>query len=87
LPLHCPGAHVPVQAPPTQVWFEQAIGAFQVPLALQVWTPLPEHCVEPGEQATHALLRQVGVGPEQVDCVCQLPVSSHDWIADPRHCV
>jgi hypothetical protein len=76
-----------VQAPPTHVWSVHAIGASQVPLALQVWTPFPEHCVEPGEHATHALSRQVGVKPEHVDCVCQLPVASQDWIAEPRQCV
>jgi hypothetical protein len=48
---------------------------------------LPEHCVEPGEHSTQELLVQVGVAPEHVDCVCQLPVESQDWIAEPRHCV
>jgi hypothetical protein len=45
-----PGAHTPVQTPLTQVWLEQATAVPQVPLAAQVWTPLPEHCVVPGTQ-------------------------------------
>jgi hypothetical protein len=78
---------MPVQTPPMHVRFVNAAGAPQAPVASHVWTPLPLHWVEPGEHATQALLRQAGVGPEHVDCVCQLPVGSHAWIAAPRHCV
>jgi hypothetical protein len=31
-----------------QAWFVQAAAVFQVPAALHVCTPLPEHCVAPG---------------------------------------
>lgn len=49
---HCawPGAHTPVHAPLTHVWFEQATAVPQAPPE-HVWTPLPEHVVWPGAQA------------------------------------
>jgi hypothetical protein len=54
-PLHCvwPGAHEPEQAPLTQVELVQVTELPHVPLALQVWTPLPddEHCVVVGTQS------------------------------------
>jgi hypothetical protein len=37
-----------VQAPLTHVWLLHAETLLQVPLAVQVCTPLPEHCVWPG---------------------------------------
>jgi hypothetical protein len=45
-----PGGQTPVQAPATQAWFEHAVGSLQVPIAVQVSTPLPEHWVAPGLQ-------------------------------------
>ena len=48
---------------------------------------MPEHWVDPGEHSTQELLTHVGVAPEHVDCVSQLPLASQDWIAEPRHCV
>jgi hypothetical protein len=39
-----PGAQTPVQAPLTHVWLLHATAVPQVPLAVQVCTPLPEHC-------------------------------------------
>jgi hypothetical protein len=56
-------------------------------LEAQVSTLFPRHCFEPGEHVTQVLFRQLGVSPEQVDCVCQLPMASQDWMAEPRHCV
>jgi hypothetical protein len=41
----CPGAHTPVHAPLTHVWFVHAAAPLQVPLTVQVWTPLPEQVV------------------------------------------
>jgi hypothetical protein len=45
LPEHCraPDTQTPVHAPLTHVEFEQATAVPQAPLALHVWTPLPEH--------------------------------------------
>ena len=79
-PEHCvwPGAQTPVHTPLMHVSFVHAAGAPQLPLPLQVCTPFPRHCVAPGEQATHALFKHAGVDPEQVVCVCQVPVAVHD---------
>jgi hypothetical protein len=43
--LVCPGAHTPLHTPLTQVVLVQATGDPQVPLDVQVSTPLPEHVV------------------------------------------
>jgi hypothetical protein len=64
--------------PPLHVWFTQATGAPQVPLALHVSTPLPTQATAPGVHCTHVLLKQTGVEPEQVLAVCQLPFTSQD---------
>ena len=61
------------------VWLAHATAEPQVPLAPQVWAPLPEHWVEPGVHAMHALFQHAGDAPEQVACVCQLPVASQVW--------
>ena len=65
---HCvsPGPHDPVQAPPTQVKWVHARGLPHDPASLQVSTPLPEHVVVVGEQATHMLFKHAGVAPVQV---------------------
>ena len=42
------GEHAPWQDPVMQVCPVQAAAEPQVPLAWQVWMPLPEHCVAPG---------------------------------------
>ena len=42
---HVPASHIPVP---------QSTGVPQVPSSPHVWTPLPEHCVLPGEQSVHA---------------------------------
>lgn len=76
LPEHCddPGEQFPVHAPPEHVALPQSIGAPQVPVELQVSTPLlllPPHCVAPGAQEpvheppTHAVFEHV-VGLPQV---------------------
>jgi hypothetical protein len=60
----CPGAHVPVHAPPTQVWLEHAAGELHDPSAWQDSTPLLAQLVCPGAQTpaqaplTHVLLVQ-----------------------------
>jgi hypothetical protein len=48
-----PGAHDPVQAPPTQVWSTQSTGLPHWPHASHVCTPLPLalHCRAPGVHA------------------------------------
>jgi hypothetical protein len=82
LPEHCddPGEQVPVHTPPEQVAAPQSIGAPQVPVELQVSTPLllvPPHCVEPGahepvhEPPTHAVATHV-VGVPQVPVELQV---------------
>jgi hypothetical protein len=38
----CPGAQTPVHAPLTHVWLLHAVAVLQVPLEVQVSTPLPE---------------------------------------------
>jgi hypothetical protein len=48
--LVCPGAHVPVHAPPVHVWFVQATGCPHWPFVPHVCTPLPEHCTWFGVQ-------------------------------------
>ena len=37
-----------------------------------------------GVHCTQALLRQTDVAPEHVVVVCQVPVLSQVWMADPR---
>ena len=39
----CPGAHRPVQTPPTHVWFEHAVAPPYVPFDWHVCTLLPAH--------------------------------------------
>jgi hypothetical protein len=78
----CVGAHVPMHMPFMHVWLTHATGAPHAPVMSHVSTPLlaPEHCTEPGEQATHVvvLFRHTGVMPEHTVCNCQLPFMSHD---------
>lgn len=89
LPWHSvwAGAQTPVQTPPTQVWFTQATAAPHVPAALQVWTPLFEHCVAPGAHWVHAPFQHTGVAPEHVVWFCQWPVPSQVCVMLPEHCV
>ncbi len=61
-----------------QVWLVHAAGAPHDPAALHVSVLLPEHCFVPGEHATQVLFRQAGVVPEQVACVCHVPLVLHD---------
>ena len=53
-----------------------AAAALHCPLALHVWTPLPEHCFAPGVHAAHAPPTQTGVPPPQAAAAPQLPVAS-----------
>lgn len=74
-----PGAHTPWHdaplAPSTHAWLPQSTGLPQEP-ALQVWTPLPEHCEVPGAQTPwHSAPMHVPV--VQGTAAPQLPVASH----------
>jgi hypothetical protein len=42
------GAHMPVHAPPTHVWFVHADCVTQLPVGPHVCGLLPEHCICPG---------------------------------------
>jgi hypothetical protein len=73
----CPGAHTPVHAPLTHVWFVHAVPFTQAPLVLHVWgCVVVEHCVAPGAQLpvhdplTHAWF-------EQAVASCQVPAELH----------
>ena len=55
------------------------------PVALQVCTPLPEHWVWPGLQATHPPSRQAGVPPAQATDAPQVPVEPHVSTPLPAH--
>jgi hypothetical protein len=81
-----PGAHVPVQTPPTHVWFTQATGAPHTPLSVQVCTPLFEHWIAPGAQTVHAPFQHTGVDPAHVVWLCQLPAALQIWVTLPEHC-
>lgn len=63
----------------------QLLGLPQVPPALQVSTPFPEHCVAPCVQAAHAPLVQASGHAEPL--LCQVPVLSHVCGCRPLHCV
>jgi hypothetical protein len=64
----------------------QAVAALQVPLAVHVSTPLPEHVVWPGEHcpvqapAMHVWLLQATA---ELHC----PAALHVWTPLPEHCV
>jgi hypothetical protein len=89
-PLHCvwPGPQLPEHIPLTHVELVQVVELPQVPVAVHVWTPLPdvEHWVAPGVHepwhapATHAWLTQATVAP-------QLPVASQACTPLPAHLV
>ncbi len=74
-----------MHAPLTHVWLLHAMAAAHWPLALQVCTPLPEHWVCPGLQATQEPLRQAGVPPPQATEAPQLPVELHVSTPLPAH--
>jgi hypothetical protein len=61
-----------VHAPETQVWFVQADAVPHVPLARQVCTPLPLHCLLPG---THTPVHAPDTQAEltQAEAVPQVP--------------
>jgi hypothetical protein len=62
--------HVQDATPPlvVHVWCAaQATAVSHWPAAEHVWTPLPEHCVEPGVHATHAPFKHTGVSPTHDD--------------------
>ena len=81
-----PGAHDPVQAPPTHVWLVHATGEPHCPPLSHVSTPLPEHCFCPGEHgplhtpATHVPLEHVVAAPH-------CPQPPHVCTCVPEHCV
>jgi hypothetical protein len=68
--------HTPVQEPVTHAELTQATAEPHCPDALQVCTPLPEHCMAPGEHTpVHEPLAHAWF--EQVVPFCQVPVASH----------
>ena len=76
------------------VWLTQATGVSHVPLDEHVWVaPVPEHCVDPGEQDpvhdADAPPSAPGVHVELVHgtAVPQLPEESHVSTPLPEHCV
>lgn len=85
LQLVSPGEQTPLHTPATHVWFRHGTGLPQVPVRVQVSTPLPTHWVDEGVHATQVLDRHAGVAPEHAVVVCQVPVLSHVWMALPRH--
>jgi hypothetical protein len=76
-----------VQAPPTQVWFEQAVPEVQVPDVLHVcgWL-LPEQLTSPGPHVPeHAPPRQVWW--LHATAVPHVPFDAHVCTPLPEHCV
>jgi hypothetical protein len=75
-----------VQAPAAHAWLAHATAVPQAPLALQVSTPLPEHCTWPGAQtpvqapAAHAWLAHATAVP-------QAPLALQVSTPLPEHCV
>jgi hypothetical protein len=76
-----------VQAPPAQVWFTQVTGAPQLPVALQVSTPLSAHWSAPGAHCVQAPFQHAGVAPEHIVWSCQWPVASQVCTWFIEHCV
>jgi hypothetical protein len=77
---HCvaPGEQTPVHAPFTHAWALQVVAEPHWPDELHTSIALlPEHCVVPGEHATHAPLRHTGSLPEQ-------PTALPYWPFDPQ---
>ena len=66
--------------------YVHATGLLHAPPELQVWTPLPEHCVAPGVHAPvhvpplHALAQGAPL-------LCQAPVQSQVCGCWPLHCM
>jgi hypothetical protein len=75
------------QAPPAQVVVvEHAKAVPHAPLALQVWTASPEHCVFPGVQ-TPVQLPLTHAWFEQAVVFCHVPVPSQVCGCWPLHCL
>jgi hypothetical protein len=75
-----------VHAPLTHVWLLHADTVPQVPLDVQVCTPLPEHCVWP---ATHTPVQAplTHVWLLHATAVPQVPLDWHVCTPLPEHCV
>jgi hypothetical protein len=91
-----PFAQTPTQAPPEQVWFEQATALPHWPMMSQVCTPLPEHLVAPGTQTPwHDAVVLLGTQPKgQSEGGPQVPFAeqvSTPWVRPPSspvaHCL
>jgi hypothetical protein len=82
-----PGAHTPVQTPPTHVWFvQEAPFDCQLPVASQTWGCWPLHLRAVGLQVTHPPLRHTGVvAPEHAGPTsCQpVPTALHCCGCEP----
>jgi hypothetical protein len=64
----------------------QAAGLPNWPLALQVSTPLPEHCVAPGvHEPVHVPMLQTA--GQTVPVACQFPFMSQVCGCCPLHCI
>ncbi len=81
-----PTAQTPVHDPPVHVWLVQGVALPHAPLALHVWTPVPEHCVVPGAHTpvqpppTQAIIPQStgsAQRPDDVQVWTPLPVAAH----------
>ena len=83
----CPGAHTPVQVPvpepDTHVLLVHATALPHWPQALQVSTPLPEHCVAPGVHAGFAGHEQLPHA--HVELHSSDPYVLHDCVAAFAH--
>jgi len=90
--MHCvvPGVHEPLHIPPEHSMKGHVDAVPQVPLALQVATPVPEHSVAPGTHdpvhpvppVAHAWVRLV-----QFVVVAHVPSEPHVWTLLFEHCV
>jgi hypothetical protein len=73
-----PGAHTPLQAPETHVWFVHAEALLQVPFDWHVSTPLAEQVVCPGAHTPmHAPLTQAWL--LHAAAFCHVPVGLQFW--------
>ena len=74
-----------MQTPVTHAELVQADADPHCPLGPQVWTPLPEHCVDPGTHTpVQAPLAHAYV---QADALVHWPVALQVCTPLPEHCV
>jgi len=79
-----PGAHVPVQFPPTQAWFAHVAPSRQVPVESHVCVVWPLQRFEVGlHDPEHAPPLHTFW---QVAAFCHAPLASQVWGMSPSHC-